>query len=214
VIDLPAIEAVVSGHVIEKRRCACGTVTAGEFPPEARAPVCWGPEVRAFAVYLLVRQHLPITRCAELLRDLLGAPVSAGWLCQVRLEAAGRLNPFIGAIKDQLRAAPVVHADETGTRVVTAEGVGRHWVHVACTELITLLSVHRRRGAEALLDIDVLPRFEGTIVHDGWAPYETIDGPATGAPARSDPQHEHSTGRRIRVTSGSRRRSDAPGAPG
>ncbi len=179
VIDLPAIEAVVSDHVIEKRRCACGTVTAGEFPPEARAPVCWGPEVRAFAVYLLVRQHLPITRCAELLRDLLGAPVSAGWLCQVQLEAAGRLNPFIGAIKDQLRAAPVVHADETGTRVVTAEGVGRHWVHVACTELITLLSVHRRRGAEALLDIDVLPRFEGTIVHDGWAPYETIDGPAT-----------------------------------
>jgi len=180
VIDLPAIEAVVSDHVIEKRRCACGSVTAAEFPPEARAPVCWGPEVRAFAVYLMVRQHLPITRCAELLRDVLGAPVSAGWLCQVQLEAAGRLGPFIGTIKDRLRASGVVHADETGTRIATiAGGVGRHWVHVAATELLTLLSVHRRRGAEALLDIDVLPGFDGVIVHDGWAPYETIDGNST-----------------------------------
>ncbi len=175
VIDLPAIEPVVSDHVIEKRRCACGTVTAGEFPPEARAPVCFGPEVRAFAVYLLVRQHVPIVRCAELLQDVLGVTVSAGWLCQVQLEAAGRLGPFIGEVKDRLRAAPVIHADETGTRV----GVTRYWVHVASTNLLTLLAVHRKRGAEALLDIDVLPGYAGTIVHDGWTPYETIDGAGT-----------------------------------
>src|SRR5205085_8198276 len=105
------IAPIVSDQVDEKRKYRCGTITAGEFPAAAKAPVMWGPEVRALAVYLMVRQHLPIARTAELLEDVLGAPVSGGWLCQVHLEAAGRLAPFIGTVKDQLRAAPVVHAD-------------------------------------------------------------------------------------------------------
>ncbi|SHF02513.1 zinc-finger binding domain of transposase IS66 [Ferrithrix thermotolerans DSM 19514] len=50
VIDLPRVTPTVTDHIVYKRRCACGTVTAGEMPPEARAPVCWGPEVRAFAL--------------------------------------------------------------------------------------------------------------------------------------------------------------------
>jgi transposase len=49
VIDLPPVSPVVTDHVAERRRCGCGVVTVAEFPPEAKAPVCWGPEVRAFA---------------------------------------------------------------------------------------------------------------------------------------------------------------------
>ena len=66
------------------------------------APVCWGPEVRSFAIYLLDRQHLPVERTAELLEDLLGVKVSTGWLCQVQAEAARRLSPFLTVLKDRL----------------------------------------------------------------------------------------------------------------
>jgi transposase len=171
VIDLPAVEPVVTDHVAYRRRCACGVETLGDMPPEARAPVCWGPEVRAFAIYLLVRQHLPVERTAELLADLLDAPVSTGWLCRIQLEASGRLAPFMTELKAQLRRAPVVHADETGTQV----GVTKHWMHTLTTNLLTLIAVHPRRGVEAIRDIGVLPGYTGTIVHDGYSPYEIFD---------------------------------------
>ncbi|MDQ6782200.1 MAG: IS66 family transposase [Actinomycetota bacterium] len=176
VIDVPPVRVTVTDHVAEKRRCACGTVTTGQFPPAARGPVCWGPEVRALAVYLLDRQHLPVERTAELLAELVDAPVSTGWLCQVQLEAAGKLAPFITGIKSRLGIEPVVCADETGTRVGTA----KQWVHTLTTGLLTLLIVHPRRGVQALEDIGVLPEFTGTIVHDGLTTYDRM-GNATHA---------------------------------
>ncbi|MGI8751730.1 MAG: IS66 family transposase [Acidimicrobiales bacterium] len=171
VIDLPPVRPVVTDHVGVKRLCGCGTVTVGGLPPEARAPVCWGPEVRAFAVYLLCRQHLPVERCAELLNDVLGAPVSTGWLCQIQLEAAGRLAPFITELTDRLGSEPVIHADETGTRILTA----RHWMHTVTTGLLTLIAVHPKRGVDAFNDIGVIPEYRGVIVHDGYSPYDTFD---------------------------------------
>jgi len=171
VIDLPPVRPTVTDHVAYRCRCECGTVTVADLPPEAKAPVCWGPEVRSFAVYLLCRQHLPVERCAELLADLLGAPVSTGWLCQIQLEAAGKLYPFITGLKDLLGVAPVVHADETGTRVLTT----KHWMHTLTTNLLTLIACHPKRGVEAFRDIGVIPAYRGTIVHDGYSPYEVFD---------------------------------------
>jgi len=170
VIDIPEIRVKVVDHVAERRRCACGHETLGTFPSPARAPVCWGPEVRAFALYLMDRQHLPLERTAELLADLLDAPVSTGWLCAVQAEAAGKLAGFITTVKEQISKAPVVHADETGTHV----GLVKHWMHTLSTNLLTLLVVHPKRGVEALSDIGVLGDYQGTIVHDGWAPYDTL----------------------------------------
>lgn len=172
VLDLPEIRIRVIDHVAERRRCSCGHESVGVFPPEARAPVCWGPEVRALALYLMDRQHLPLARTAELLGEVLDAPVSTGWLCAVQAEAAGKLAGFIAALKEQLSREPVVHADETGTHV----GLSKHWVHTLSTNLLTLLVVHPKRGVEALEDIGVLVDYRGTIVHDGWAPYEAFAG--------------------------------------
>ncbi len=42
VIDIPPVRPVVTDHVAQRRRCACGTETVAEFPSEARAPVCEG----------------------------------------------------------------------------------------------------------------------------------------------------------------------------
>ncbi len=172
VVDLPPVVPVVTDHVAYRLRCACGAETMGDFPPEARAPVCFGPEVRAFATYLLDRQHLPVERTAELLEDLLGVKVSTGWLCVLQAEAAGRLTPFLAWLRDRLQEEPVVHADETGTAV----GTTKHWVHTLTTKLLTLIAVHPRRGIEALTDIGVLALYAGTVVHDGYASYDLFTG--------------------------------------
>jgi transposase len=172
VLDVAPVSVSATDHVAERRRCHCGHETVGSFPPAARAPVCWGPEVRALAVYLMDRQHLPLERTAELLAELLAAPVSTGWLYSVQLEAAGRLAEFVDLVKAGLCAAPVLHADETGTRVGTA----KHWVHTLTSNLLTLLVVHPKRGREAMEDIGVLGDYAGVLVHDGFASYDAFAG--------------------------------------
>jgi transposase len=167
VFDLPPLRLGVVEHRAERRRCGCGTTTQAAFPAEARAAACYGPGVRALCCYLLAHQHLPVDRAAQLLADLLGAPVSAGTLAGVLAEGAGRLDGFVEMVRKRLAATEVAHFDETGARVA-----GRlHWVHSASTKLLSLFTVHPKRGKVAMDAAGVLPSFAGVAVHDGWSPY-------------------------------------------
>jgi transposase len=167
VFDLPVLRLGVVEHLAQRRRCACGQVTAAAFPAEARAAACYGPGVRALVCYLLVHQHLPIDRAAQLCSDVLGVSVATGTLAGVVAEAAGELEGFVEVVREQLAAGPVAHFDETGARVA-----GRlHWVHAASTGRLSLFTMHAKRGKVAMDAAGVLPGFGGVAVHDGWSPY-------------------------------------------
>ena len=169
--DLPPLGLRVTEHRAERRRCACGATTQAGFPAHARAAACYGPGVRALVCYLCVHQHLPVDRAAQLLADVLGAPVATGTLASVVAEGAAGLGGFVEVVRGQLAAAPVAHFDETGARAA-----GKlHWVHSASTAGLSLLSVHPKRGKVAMDAAGVLPGFAGVAVHDGWAPYWRYD---------------------------------------
>jgi transposase len=171
VFDLPPLRLGVAEHRAQRRRCACGTTTAAGFPDHARAAACYGPGVRALCCYLCVHQHLPVDRAAQLLSDVLGAPVATGTLAAVVAEGASALAGFVQVVAAQLAAAPVAHFDETGARVA-----GRlHWVHSASTASLSLFSVHAKRGKQAMDAAGVLPHFARVAVHDGWSPYWRYD---------------------------------------
>ena len=172
VFDLPLVRLHVTEHQAQSRRCGCGALTKAAFPKQASAPACYGPVVRATAVYLMVGQHLPVGRAAALLSQVCGAPVSTGWLAGLSAEAAAGLGPFLAELRAQLAAEDVLHADETGSRISGA----RYWFHVACNGLLTLLDCHEKRGVDALNDMAVLPFFSGVLVSDGWKPYWSIEG--------------------------------------
>jgi transposase len=167
VFDLPEVRLWVCEHRAERRACACGHITCGGFPAVARAAACYGPGVRALGAYLGVWQHLPVERASELLDDGVGADCSAGWLGGLLPEAARGLGGFVERVREQLTRAEVAHFDETGARVA-----GRlHWVHSASTPLLSLFTVHAKRGVAAMDAAGVLPGFGGVAVHDGWSPY-------------------------------------------
>ena len=167
VFDLPEVGLRVCEHRAERRACACGQVTAGVFPCQARAAACYGAGVRGLASYLMVGHHLPVERAAQVLGDALGAGVSAGMLAGLATEAEAGLGGFVERVREQLTHSQVAHFDETGARVA-----GRlHWVHSASTELLSLFTVHAKRGVVAMDAAGVLPRFQGVAVHDGWSPY-------------------------------------------
>jgi transposase len=157
VFDLPPLGLRVTEHRAERRRCACGATTAAAFPDHVRAAACYGPGVRALVCYLCVHQHLPVDRAAQLLADVLGASVATGTLAAVLAEGAAGLDGFLATVRDQLAAAPVAHFDETGARLA-----GRlHWVHSASSGLLSLFTVHAKRGKAAMDQAGVLPGFVG-----------------------------------------------------
>jgi len=80
VFDIADPTVIVAEHRAVRRRCSCGSVTAGVFPPQATAPTCYGPNVKAYAIYLLCRQHVPQQRCAEALSEMFGVDVSVATL--------------------------------------------------------------------------------------------------------------------------------------
>jgi transposase len=168
VFDLPErICLRVVEHVARRRRCGCGRVTASVFPDGVGAPAQYGPQIRAFGVYLHVFQHLPYDRASRLLGDLAGATVSTGTLTSWVRQAAAGLTEFDERLRALLASAPVVNFDETGARIAGRLG----WVHGAGTDALTRYTAHARRGGEAIDAAGVLPAFAGVAVHDGWAPY-------------------------------------------
>jgi transposase/uncharacterized coiled-coil protein SlyX len=165
VFDVADPRVVVVEHRAEARRCSCGCVTVAGFPPEATAPACYGPSIKAHALYLMCAQHLPRDRCAQALADLFGVNVSTGTLDNWMREAADALVGFCAVVASQLAAAPVVHADETSVR----SDRKALWVHVTCTAVLTLLHVGRRD--RKTIEAGPLGTYTGTIVHDRLAMY-------------------------------------------
>ena len=167
-IDLPEIVAQVTEYQAQDVHCPhCQYITQGTFPDEVRASVQFGPMVKGIALYLLYRQFLPYARAAELLSDLCGCHLSPGTLEAIVAEGADRLAETEEQIKQALREAEVLGADETGVRV---QGI-LHWLHVARTDKLTHYSVDRRRGKTATDQIGILPQFHGTMEHDGLSLY-------------------------------------------
>lgn len=158
----------VTEHQITILRCpACGKTTQGEFSGAVRSGVQYGPGVKARALYLHQYQLLPYQRTSEAMRDLFGCQLSAGTIANIVRECADMLVDSELKIKQRLRRSPVIHADETGLRINKRLG----YVHVASTSELTHYAAAHHRGHTAMDEINVLPRYRGTCVHDGLLSY-------------------------------------------
>ena len=169
VFDIPPISVRVIEHQLVAKRCPCGAVTRPPAPDGVAAPVQYGPGMTAVIVYLHVGQLLPKKRTAQAIADLFGVAVSEGAVAAATRRAANNLDEFADRVRDRITGATVAHFDETGFRVD-----GRlAWLHSASTKKYSLLTVHSKRGVQAMNAAGVLPRFTGIAVHDAWAPYDT-----------------------------------------
>ncbi|HEV2859757.1 MAG TPA: IS66 family transposase [Pyrinomonadaceae bacterium] len=168
VVELIPARLRVTEHRAEVVRCSsCGRRTKAGFPSGVTAAVQYGPSILARALYLHDYQLLPYARTAEAMKELFGCAVSAGTLATaVRRCAAGLVETEL-KIKKGLRRSAVIHADETGLRVKGKLA----YVHVASSERLTHYAADVRRGKAAIDEIDILPAYRGTCVHDGWLSY-------------------------------------------
>lgn len=170
--DLPEPKLEVTEHQAEVKTCPCGCVNRAAFPPEAAAPVQYGPRVKSVAVYLGEYQLLPFNRLAEIMRDLFACETfSEGTLANFKADCSRRLEPVETAIRDLAAAEPVAGFDETGVRATGS----LHWLHTVSTRLLTWYYAHKRRGREAIDAAGILADYRGRAIHDCWKSYFDYD---------------------------------------
>jgi transposase len=162
---------VTKVHKRRKYRCKCNScVVTAPMPPRL---IPGGRYSTDFAIHVAVSKYLdhsPLERqCREMDRHDLVATPQALW---DQLDAVARVaEPTAEALGKTVLQAPVIHADET--RWPMLDGQSSPWtVWSRCTSTIAHYTILGSKSAKAASPL--FSGFEGIVVVDGYAVYETL----------------------------------------
>ena len=161
VIDIK-VEKNVTEHVGHGKACpTCQHKNFPPFPAAAKSYVQYGPQLRAFAVYLQ-EQFIPRKRLSSLFEELFGIPLSTTVLQSWSQQCAQHLSTWHEDLLTYLKSPEVrvKNLDETSVRVRGST----HWFHVMSAPDYTYY--HHSSKRKSLLE-----GVEGIVVHDHWRPY-------------------------------------------
>ena len=117
-VEIPEIKPDITRVTLSGGTCPCCAKMFKAPPPQRLEPGSpFGPNLRAFVVYLRFTQGISFERLAKLLSDILGLDISEGALVNM-LEAAR--DPFAtqtSLIRAQLLSGTALESDETSVRV-------------------------------------------------------------------------------------------------
>lgn len=165
-IEAPVVKALIIRLVTHRNRCACcGAKCASTHPlqvstAQGAAGVHLGPRALALAAELNKGMGLTMRRTCQVLRQLLGITLTPGGLSQALARVAARAQPLYEGLLRNLKAGPVLHADETSWWV---GGRGASlWVLTSPTGTVYRVVVSKTRlEAEALMG-----GYQGVLVSD------------------------------------------------
>jgi len=166
-IDI-VFEKIIERVDAEVKICIdCGTTVKGRFPPDMPGPLQYGDGLKAYVINLLVCQMISLSRTQGLVKSIIGEIIAQSTLLKFVLRLHQALEAWEAATVKQLLKSLAMNVDETSLRV----DKNNHWIHVYSAGDITLKFLHRKRGKEAIDEINIIPRFNGIIVHDCWSSY-------------------------------------------
>ncbi len=170
--EIPQVPLKVTEYQSEIKICpVCGQKNTAAFPPGITQPVQFGENLKTTVIYLKNELFVPYKKIETYFRDIYGHTLSSATMLNIQKEASRLLEPFEASVKDELILSPVLNADETGLKV----NGKRWWLHTIGNENMTLYGVNAKRGSTAMKEMGVLPKYDGVLVHDFWAPYSTYD---------------------------------------
>ena len=170
-IDI-VFEKVVDHVDAEIKHCpACSSSVKGVFPTDLHGPLQYGNGLKAYVINLLICQMVSLNRVQKCVTAMIGQSLSEATLLKFIWRLHETLADWERDAIEQLKQSPAIHVDETSLRV----DKNNHWIHVYASGDITLKRLHRRRGKAAIEDIDIIPRYDGVIIHDCWASYLSYD---------------------------------------
>jgi len=183
--EIPQVSVRVTQHDQHRVRCGCGKTHTAARPEGARSgPVGYGPNLQAFAVYLMVAHFLPAHRVVALLESLTGAAPSVGFVHGMLARTAGMLGPVHDRIRTLITLAHVVACDETPLKVgpktpKPGKTKAERYLLVFCTELYTHYLLGDRSldtfKASVLTELGARTGDPAVIVHDRYQNYDSAE---------------------------------------
>jgi transposase len=178
--DIPQIAVTVTQYDQHQVQCGCGRRHTADRPAGSRSgPVGYGPNLAAFAVYLMVVHFIPAHRVVALLESLTGTAPSVGFVHGMLNRTAGLLQEVHQRIRALITLAYAVCCDETPLRAgpkkaPAGKKKAERYLLVAATELYThyLLGDRSLETFTAFVIKDLAA--SGTvIVHDRYQNYDS-----------------------------------------
>jgi len=170
-IDI-VFEKVVEHVDAEIKQCPdCKSTVKGHFPEDMPGKLQYGNGIKAFAIHLIVSQMVALNRVQKQIAAMIGTVISEASLLKYILRLYQAIEAWESTAIESLLREPTIHVDETSFRVAKKN----HWIHVYSSGGTTLKLLHRKRGKEAIVGINIIPRYGGVIIHDCWASYLSYD---------------------------------------
>lgn len=117
-IELPEFKPDVTRVTLHGGRCPCCARRFKAAPPSGLEPGSpFGPNLRAFVLYLRYTQAISFERLARLMSDLLGLPISEGALNNMLDASRAAFAWQASLIRQHLLCGTALQSDETSMRV-------------------------------------------------------------------------------------------------
>jgi len=156
----------------EVKTCSdCNTINKGRFPKEFQGPLQYGNGVKALVLNLIIVQMIALNRVQQMVFNMIGHMISEAVILKYAFQLYVALERWEQEETELILKQKVINTDETSLKVDKR----KHWIHVCSSGDTVLKFLHPKRGSEAINDINIIPRFNGTIVHDCWASYLSYD---------------------------------------
>lgn len=171
---------LVTKYVIERGVCRmCGKAASGKNLGGQAATL--GPNVRLLVTHLVSVVGMSYAQTAQLLLSLYGLDVSGGEIAAILHNKYHAWLPAYNQLKADIRAAPVVHADETPWPIRQERG-GYAWVLCDAGSPKVCFELATSRGAphaKRLFGQNTAEPFAGIRVSDDYGAYRNPALPGT-----------------------------------
>jgi len=173
VLEIPMAPVRVVEHRFIAR--VCPSCNKRRVVPAAHAGVAIGKQRLGASVLSLIASlrtvgRLPLASIQWLLETVYDLPLSEGGIVGALNTVARQGQPTVRAIRDRIRASPVVHADETGLREGGKNGYV--WIWGTATERYFT----RGGRGKGMVDEVLGEGFQGVLVTDFYAAYDHYAG--------------------------------------
>ena len=136
----------------------CEQIHYAEFPAEVLKEGLFKARLTALVAYMKNLCHASFSTIRKFLRDVLGEPVSRGYLAKLIQKVSRSLERPYEELLERIPLEATLNVDETGHK----DNGDRFWTWIFKAELYVLFRIDKSRGSQVL--IEVLGReFEGTL---------------------------------------------------
>jgi transposase len=169
VVDIPEAEPKVTEETVNGYWCSHCKKTVYPKSQNAMPHSTLGLRMLILTAWLHYWVGMSVRNVVRLLAAFWGFKVSPGGLTQAWSNLAAALKPIYDDIGETVKAAAVLHADETGWRI---SGI-THWLWGFVTDKWSYFVIDKSRGSPVVKRA-IGKFFEGVLICDFWGAYNKI----------------------------------------